>query len=291
VPIHPTLQSETERRGLRDKVRETKDAEVSDYRTDGSLRSDPHPIRSPDLGPSPSPAQASAESTETLAKKEGTSGWVILGIFLVMAFALLANFLSVRQTSDEKLVELLTRGVLSFALAGWAFTRVIAGRWLTPKRVLLIAGAFYLGGLSYMLVAFPRAPAGDRALKAMLELKSIGQQIGQIENREYRSPQDHIDALLQIEPLVRKWRQLMIEAEQAASSLSTPPTPQELQFQRAFSLLGEGIALKEEEVALAHEMQNLPLEKRQQFLDSKLMPLFQHERDLQNRARAMQETH
>ncbi len=121
--------------------------------------------------------------------------------------------------------------------------------------------------------------------------RPIGQQIGQIENRQYHSPQDHIDVLLQIEPLVRKWRQFLVEAQQASASLKLSPSPtdaQELQFQQMFSLLSEGIALKEQEVALAHEMQNLPLEERQEFLDSKLMPLFRHELDLQNRALDLQ---
>ena len=65
----------------------------------------------------------------------------------------------------------------------------------------------------------------------------------------------------------------MVEAQQASSSLSTSPTPQDLRLQAALSLLVEGIALKEQEVALAHEMQNLPLEERQEFLVSKLMPV------------------
>jgi hypothetical protein len=83
----------------------------------------------------------------------------------------------------------------------------------------------------------------------------------------------------------------LVEAQQASASLKVSPPPteaQELQFQQMFSLLSEGIALKEQEVALAHEMQNLPPDERQQFLDSKLMPLFRHEVDLQNRARELQ---
>jgi hypothetical protein len=291
VPIHPTLQSEIERRERNDKVLETKDAQVPDSRSLGSLRSNSRPPPSSDLGQSPSSAHVSEKSPEALAKKEGTPSGAILGVFLIMAVTLEASFLAFRQTSNVNLVESLTKLVLFFALAGWGLMRAISGRWLTLKRVLLIAGVFYVVGLSCMLIAFPRAPAGDRYLKAMLEMNSIGQQIGQIENRQYHSPQDHIDALLQVEPLVRKWRQSMVEAQQASSSmkLSPPPTEaQELQFQQMFSLLSEGIALKEQEVALGHEMQNLPLEERQQFLDSKLMPLFRHELDIQNRARDLQ---
>jgi hypothetical protein len=291
VPIPHTLQSEIERRGRKDKVLETKDAQVSDSRSLRSLRSNSRPVPSSDLGQSPTSAHVSEESPEARAKKEGTPSGAILGIFLVMAVALEASFLAVRQTSNVKIVEQLTSLVLTSALAGWGLLTAISGRWLTLKRVFLIAGVFYVGGLSCMLVAFPRAPAGDRYVKAMLEMKSIGQQIGQIENRQYHSPQDHIDALLQIEPLVRKWSQTMVEAQQASSSLRLSPLPteaQELQFQQMFSLLSEGIALKEQEVALAHEMQNLPPEERQQFLDSKLMPLFRHELDLQNRARNLQ---
>src|SRR6266478_165790 len=291
VPIPHALQSEIERRGRKDKVLETKDAQVSDSRSLGSLRSNSRPVPSSNLGQSPYSAHVSEESPEALAKKEGTPSGAILGIFLVTAVALEASFLALRQTSNVKIVEQLTSLVLTSALAGWGLLTAISGRWLTLKRVFLIAGVFYVGGLSCMLVAFPRVPAGDRYLKAMLEMKSIGQQIGQIENRQYHSPQDHIDVLLQIEPLVRKWRQFLVEAQQASASLKLSPSPtdaQELQFQQMFSLLSEGIALKEQEVALAHEMQNLPLEERQKFLDSKLMPLFRHELDLQNRALDLQ---
>lgn len=83
----------------------------------------------------------------------------------------------------------------------------------------------------------------------------------------------------------------MVEVQQSSSDLrlSPPPTEaQERQFQQMLSLLNEGIVLKEQEVALAHEMQNLSPDERQQFLDSKLMPLFRHEVDLQNRARELQ---
>jgi hypothetical protein len=274
VPIHPTLQSEIERRGRKDKVLESKGTQVSDHRPEGSLRSDSLPIPNPNLGQSSPHAQAADESTETVAKREGTSGWVILGIFLAMGFALEASFLAVRQTSNEKIVESLTKLVLYFALAGWGLLRAISGGWLTLKRVLLIAGVFYVGGLSCMLVVFPRAPAGDRLLKAVGEFQFIGQQINQIENRKYDSPQDYIDALLQIEPLMGRWRQVILEAQQASSSLSTSLTPQDLQLQVALSLVSEKLALKEQEIALAHEMQNLPREERQQFFDSKLMPLF-----------------
>jgi len=283
VPIPPTLQSEIERR---------RHAQVSDPQSIGSLRPNSRPVPAPNLGQSPSSAHVSEKSPEALSKREGTPSGAILGIFLVMAVALEASFLALRQTSNVNLVESLTKLVLFFALAGWGLMRAISGRWLTLKRLLLIAAVLYVVGLSCMLIAFPRAPAGDRYLKAMLEMDSIGQQIGQIENRQYHSPQDHIDALLQVEPLVRKWRQSLVEAQQASSSLKLSPPPteaQELQFQQMFSLLSEGIALKEQEVALAHEMQNLPVEERQQFLDSKLMPLFQRELELRNRARALQQ--
>jgi hypothetical protein len=280
VPIPPALQNEIGRR-----------RQVTGSQIASSLRSNSRPVPNSNLGQSPTSAHVSVKSPKPRAKKEGTPSGVILGIFLVMAVALEASFLAVRQTSNANLVESLTKLVLFFALAGWGLLRTISGHWLTLNRVLLIAGVFYVGGLTCLLIAFPKAPAGDRYLKAMLEMNSIGQQIGQIENRQYHSPQDHIDALLQVEPLVRKWRQSLVEAEQASSSLKLSPPPteaQELQFQQMFSLLGEGIALKEQEVALAHEMQNLPPEEQQQFLDSKLMPLFRHELDLQNRARDLQ---
>jgi hypothetical protein len=280
APIPPALQSEIGRR-----------RQVTESQTASSLRSNSRPVPSSDLGQSPTSAHVSEKSAKARAKKEGTPSGVILGIFLVVAVALEASFLAVRQTSNVNLVESLTKLVLFFALAGWGLLRAISGHWLTLKRVLLIAGVFYVGGLTCMLIAFPKAPAGDRYLEAMLQMNSIGQQIGQIENRQYHNPQDHIDALLQIEPLVRKWRQSLVEAQQASASLKLSPPPteaQELQFQEMFSLLSEGIALKEQEVALAHQMQNLPPEERQQFLDSKLMPLFRHELDLQNRARELQ---
>ena len=288
VPIRPELQSEIEERGRKHQVLETKDSRVPENRTDGSVRLDSDPIPNSDSAETCPHPQTAHESREIPV---GTSRWVILGIFLAMAFALEASFLGLRQTSNEKIVESLTKLVLSSALAGWGVLLAISGRWLTLKRVLLIAGAFYAVGLSCLLLAFPRAPAGDRYLKALLEFQSIGQQIGQIEKREYHSPQDHIDALVQIEPLVRRWRQSMVEVQQSSSDLrlSPPPTEaQEGQFQQMLSLMNDGVSLKEQEVALAHEMQSLPQEEQQQFLDSRLVPLFRHELDLQNRALELQ---
>jgi hypothetical protein len=150
VPIPPTLQSEIERRGHKDKVLETKDAQVSDSRSLGSLRSNSRSVPSSDLGQSPSSAHVSQKSPEALAKKEGTPSGAILGIFLVMAVALEASFLAVRETSNVKLVKNLTELVLFFALAGWGLMLAISGRWLTVKRVFLIAGVFYVGGLTCM---------------------------------------------------------------------------------------------------------------------------------------------
>jgi hypothetical protein len=285
VPIHPALQNEIGRRLHKDNVLET------NSRTADSLRSNSRPVPSSDLGQSLSPAQASAKSTETFARNKGTSGWVILGIFVVMAFVLEASFLAFRQTSNAKILESLTKLMLYSAFAASGLLRAVSGRWLTLKRVLLIAGVSYVVGLSCLVLAFPKEPAGDRYRKALLEFQSIGQQIGQIENREYRSPQDHIDALLQIEPLVRRWRQSMVGVQQSSSDLrlSPPPTEaEERQFQQMLSLMNEGVSLKEQEVALAHAMQKLPLEEQQRFLDSTLMPLFRQEVDLQNRALQLQ---
>lgn len=130
VAIPPTLQSEIERRGR---------VQVSDSRSLGSPRSNSRPIPSSDLGQSPSSAHVSQKSPEALAKKEGTPSGAILGIFLVMAVALEASFLAVRQTSNVNLVESLTKLVMFFALAGWGLMRAISGPWLTLKRVFLIA--------------------------------------------------------------------------------------------------------------------------------------------------------
>lgn len=84
----------------------------------------------------------------------------------------------------------------------------------------------------------------------------------------------------------------MVDVQRSSSNhrLSPPPTEaQERQFQQMLSLLDEGISLKEQEVALAHALQNLPPpEQQHEFLDSRLMPLFQHERDLRNRALDLQ---
>ena len=291
VAIPSALQSEIEKRTRQDRVLEAKDSRVSENRTEGSPGLDSHPIPSTNLRQTSERPRVADESTEIVPERKGTSGWVILGIFLAVAFAMEASFLALRQTSNEEIVYHLTELVLYSALAGWGLLLAVSGRWLTLKRVLLIAGVFYVGGLSCFLLAFPRAPASDRYHRALLEFHSIGKQIGQIENREYHSPQDHIDALLQIEPLVKRWRQTMVEVQRASSDLrlSPPPTEaHEVQFHQMLSLLNEGISLKEQEVALAHAMQNLPPEQQQQFLDSRLMPLFQHERDLRNRALDLQ---
>lgn len=227
------------------------------------------------------PAQPTEEFTEVPVKEEKQSAWVSLGAFLLMAVALLVTFAVVRQNSNADVWEYLTKEVLYFALAGWGVTRAFAGRWLTLKRTFILAGVFYVCGISFMLTAFRKGPA----LKAALELQSIGQQIGQIENRRYNSPQDYIDALLQVEPLVSRMRQTILVAQRDSSN---PTSAQELQFQRAFSLISEGVAVKEQEVALAHEMQNVPPEKREQFFDSKLVPLFRQELEVQNRVRELQ---
>jgi hypothetical protein len=93
APIPPALQNEIGRR-----------RQVTDSQTASSLRSNSRPVPSSDLGQSPTSAHVSEKSPKARAKKEGTPSGAILGIFVVMAVALEASFLVVRQTSNVNLV-------------------------------------------------------------------------------------------------------------------------------------------------------------------------------------------
>ena len=122
-------------------------------------------------------------------------------------------------------------------------------------------------------------------LKTVLELKSIADQIVQIQNRQYNSPEDFMDMLFQIEPLVKRARQIMLVLQQNSVN---PSNSQDSQFQAMLSITNDVITLREQEIAVAHKMQGMSPEERKQAVLSELGPLFKRETEAASRLAEMQ---
>lgn len=85
------------------------------------------------------------------AKRPVASRWARLGIFMAVAFASAIMFSLVFFKGDsatvESLTERSTKISLQVGLAGWALSEVVAGRWLTLKRTVIVAIALHFIGV------------------------------------------------------------------------------------------------------------------------------------------------
>ena len=81
---------------------------------------------------------------------QASNTWARLGIFIGFAVAFIVitvQFIPSGLSSDQisKSAEQITSLALKAALAGWAFSWAISGKWLTLKKTMLIALVLYAG--------------------------------------------------------------------------------------------------------------------------------------------------
>jgi hypothetical protein len=97
----------------------------------------------------PPEVEVPAEASEDTPANGGSSWWARLLVFFIWSAAGLTFVLTVfgqrlSGIAAEKFAESTTQMFLYSALAGWGITGVIAGRWLTIKRTMIIATVLYV---------------------------------------------------------------------------------------------------------------------------------------------------
>jgi hypothetical protein len=97
----------------------------------------------------PQEVQVPAEVSEGAPIKAASSWWGRLMVFITwstagLTFILVAFGRDLKGEAAGAFAYHTTQMFLNLALAGWALTWVIAGRWLTIKRTMIIATVMYV---------------------------------------------------------------------------------------------------------------------------------------------------
>jgi hypothetical protein len=105
----------------------------------------------------PPEEETAAEAPEGPPAKSSSSRLWRLLVFFIWSAAGLTFVLTVfgqrlSGIAAEKFAEATTQMFLYSALAGWGITEVVAGRWLTIKRTMIIATVMYVLGFGWFAI-------------------------------------------------------------------------------------------------------------------------------------------
>ncbi len=161
-------------------------------------------------------AKEPAEASEDASARGGSSWWGRLLVFLAwsaagLAFVLITFGRTLAGTSAEAFAETTTRMFFYAAFAGWGITQIIAGRWLTIKRTIIIATVMYVIGIGWLATMKHDSGArSERIHQLLIQARtSLGpanedfrRRMGQIMERdpqtftEFESRNDSLESLL-----------------------------------------------------------------------------------------------
>lgn len=164
----------------------------------------------------PSETNTHIEQPEGTPRHGGSSSWARMLVFLALSAVGLAAVLvafgtKLEGTAAEAFAEATTKMFLYAAFAGWGITQVVAGRWLTIKRTIIIAAAIYAVGIGYFAVMQHNVEARQERIHQLLTQvrTSIGpsnqdfsRRLGQILGRdprtfaEFRSRSNELEGVL-----------------------------------------------------------------------------------------------
>jgi hypothetical protein len=163
----------------------------------------------------PPEEEGPAETTESASARSGSPWWGRLLVFLAwsaagLAFVLITFGRTLNGTAAETFAEATTRMFLYAAFAGWGITQVIAGRWLTIKRTIIIATVMYAIGIGWYAIILHKSDARqERIHQLSAQARSLGPvtkdfrwRLGQILGRdpqtfaEFESRNDDLESLL-----------------------------------------------------------------------------------------------
>jgi formylglycine-generating enzyme required for sulfatase activity len=129
--------------------------------------------------------------------------------------------------------------------------------------------------------------AADRVKSKVAELEALSTRMEQVQDWDYKGPQDYVGALLQLETDIEKGKRLFTEVTADLQTINAGQgvSLEERQaMQNLINLMAKAVSLKESEITVAHEIQNASADQQEYLFKSKLLPLLKREDELRGQA-------